>query len=152
MTDEEIDEDIRNDRETNLYIILRKALEKNGEFGKIKALVQTKILDLIQDDKNQNSKKSKTSPTTIDSDNKNQRDPLILLLNQLILEYFHWYGYQYSIEMFSTECQIDSNCPSRVYLESIFGQQYNYDVPILIQIIHKILENNKKTTSTDNEE
>lgn len=109
-----------------------KRLAENGGLDKIKCELRAMVInDVREGDKspmNSSSTKVKKSPTDI--------------ANHLILEYLEWIGFQYSLDMFSTE----SGCTSmraREHVESKIEAKKGYfdnDMPLLMSLTVNLLK------------
>ena len=118
--------------EQKVYAAVKETLEQRGDLQEIRAKIQKKVFDAIRGDNF-----PKVSTPRISA-----RDPRIQLVNQLIMQYFHWYGYMYSIEMFGLESESDTACPVPNFLENqLSGRQYKSNVlPILVEIVMDCME------------
>lgn len=117
--------------EQQIYEAVKDTLEENGGLKEIRANIQKKVFEVIRGDGAKSG-----SPRV------NERDPRIQLVNQLIMQYFHWYGYMYTIEMFGVESGTDTTCPPPQFLESrLANRQYKSHVlPILIELVMDLME------------
>lgn len=122
-----------DNRETQLAHVVRDTLEKNGELNILKAAMRAKVLEVVRG--------GETS--AIARPTEKVKDTPVHVLNQLIMEYFYWFGYQYSVEMFSTETGIESQCPNRQLLESHFGV-HTKELPVLLNVIISYLDSKDK--------
>lgn len=124
---EQIDQKLK----LNQYVI--DVLEKNGELNKIRSMMRSSILKVIRGQTADN--------IPIVEKIKHEESAPLQTLNKLILEYFYWFGYQYSIEMFSSETGVfNPECPNRMDLERCIGGggDRNKNIPILLEIILKL--------------
>lgn len=119
------------ENEQQIYEAVKSTLEESGELKNIRANIQKKVFDVIRGE-----------ASLAGSPRVNERDPRIQLVNQLIMQYFHWYGYMYTIEMFGVESGTDTTCPPPQLLESrLSNRQYKSHVlPILIELVMDLIE------------
>lgn len=122
------DDNIGNEK--LLLDLIRNKLENNKELSKTRCEIRLKVLEVIRGGKN--------LPM---NDQTSDRQTTTHFMNNLILEYLKWYGYHYTIEMFSTE----TGCKpiSRDYLESKMNapEQSDKDLPLLLELVMKIMKN-----------
>ncbi|XP_074113353.1 centrosomal protein 20 [Cotesia typhae] len=78
--------------EKDLINAVRDSLEADGKLRCIKAEMRSEVLKLLD----HSSKSSRTNKCEMPSD--------VLLLNELIREYFDWIGYKYTLNVFMSEC------------------------------------------------
>ncbi|CAO1405978.1 unnamed protein product [Diamesa hyperborea] len=118
------------DYEKLLLDLIRNTLEKNKDLSKTRCEMRLKVLEVIRGGAN--------LPM---NDQTSDRQAATQLMNSLILEYLQWYGYQYTIEMFSTE----TGCKplDRDYLESKINtpEQTDKDLPLLLELVIKTMKN-----------
>lgn len=118
--------------EKMLLDLVRDTLENNKELSKKRCEMRLKVLEIIRGEEklSMNNQTSDCQATT-------------QFMNNLILEYMQWHGYQYTIEMFSTE----TGCKplARDYLESkiIAPEQSDKDLPLLLELVMKTMKNSK---------
>ncbi|CAD7093816.1 unnamed protein product [Hermetia illucens] len=131
----------RRERELQLANVIRQVMERNTQIDKLKIMIQNKTLKQLQSDGAQNLI-SRKRPSPED------RSPaaIIYAVHELIMEYFHWFGYQYSAEMFSLESGCDPACPERAYLESKLGE-HDKDTPILVEEVFNLIRNKTSKSS-----
>lgn len=124
-------------RQMNLKNFIKKSLDENGELNKIRAALRSKILNLMRDgDKSM----SFTNFTANQFGNFN-------FINELILEYFRYIGFNYSHEIFAAEVGMDvKECDEmerRVQLEKNIEKlspiEINKDVPLLLNLLKSYL-------------
>lgn len=142
-------------REDQFAQVVQRTLTESGELQRVKASMRAMILNVIR----------AGDRSAIVKVKERNRNPAADLVNQMIMDYFHWYGFQYAIEMFATESgSIGTDCPNRQQLIEAFGGNELYqtgggsgfgggggvinnggasngsvDLPILLQIAMKLL-------------
>lgn len=146
-------------REDQFAQVVQRTLTESGELQRVKASMRAMILNVIR----------AGDRSAIVKVKERNRNPAADLVNQMIMDYFHWYGFQYAIEMFATESgSIGTGCPNRQQLIEAFGGSELYqtgggggggsgvgcaggvisnggvsngsvDLPILLQIAMKLL-------------
>lgn len=127
-------------REDQFAHVVEQTLCENGELRKLKASMRSTIMKIVRGGDQSNIFKVK----------EKYRNAATDLINNLIMDYFHWYGYQYSIEMFSTESgAISTDAPNRSIIgnrlagdNTDFGKDIMMDVPILLSVVMKMLADN----------
>ncbi|XP_076162794.1 centrosomal protein 20 [Ptiloglossa arizonensis] len=90
--------------EKDLINAVRDSLKVDGELGRIKAAMCSKVIKLL-DSSNKDSKVKFPKPS---------QD--IILINELIREYLDWMGYKYSSTVFAAECNLSKPPPSKFLL------------------------------------
>lgn len=79
-----------------------------------------------------------------DAGSSNDGDARLQLLNQLIMEYFHWHGFHYAAEMFATESASENVRPLRESLEGALGGDFEHrTIPILVELVAELIEKKK---------
>lgn len=117
--------------EKMLLDLVRNRLENDKELSKTRCEMRLKVLDIVR-----------CGEKLPINEQKSDRQAITQFLNNLILEYMQWHGYQYTIEMFSTE----TGCKplAREYLESkiLAPEQSDKDLPLLLELVMKAMKNN----------
>lgn len=119
--------------EKKLTELVRSTLERSGELARLNATIQAKVLETVRGG-------NKGALVKVNPKNRNSTTTLC---NDLILEYFHWYGYQYTLNMFSKEADCSGECPNRQRLEDNVGDEYDKDLPVLMSILIDTMNTNK---------
>lgn len=118
-------------KENELKAMVEQVLTNNGEIRRMRVALQSKILDIVR---------GGDKTTIIKYPNGGDAEPneTIALINQLILEYFEWNGYQYSRELFAleTNAKFISN-QDRHKLEQRFGMDTGSGIRSLQQQPHQ---------------
>lgn len=71
-----------------LNLAVRDSLEREGEFGKMKADMRTKVMKIFD------------SSSSASNHHKKPESPKeVIIINELIREYFDWIGYKYSLNI-----------------------------------------------------
>lgn len=116
--------------EKMLLDLVRNTLENSRELSKTRCEMRMKVLEVIR-----GGEKLPINEQIPD------RQATTQFMNNLILEYMQWYGYQYTIEMFCTE----TGCKplARDYLESKINapELLDKDLPLLLEIVMKTMNN-----------
>lgn len=123
-------------REDQFAHVVQQTLRDNGELHKLKASMRSTIMKIVRGG-------DRTAIVKIKEKYHNSASDLV---NNLIMDYFHWYGYQYSIEMFATESgAISTEQPNRLAIgerlggNNEFSQDIMLDLPVILSIVMKIL-------------
>lgn len=127
-----------SNREEDFNQVVRNALLEHGELAKLKSALRLNILKLITDNKNGVDK----SPMATIKIGAKCQTRTIAQLNELIMEYFQWFGYQYSAEIFATEANVTS--PSFVPDGAAAANGQNKIPQLLTIVMEHIVE--KKST------
>ena len=138
---EELAEPCLENGELQFAQVVRSSLEQKGEFQKLKASLRSSILNLVRGD-NVSPRQSFCK--------RNDHIEMVDLVNKLIMDYFHWHGYRYSIEMFAVESGvIGTECPDRQNLKRdldiVFDEEKVTDeLPILLSYFLNAMYENQK--------
>lgn len=114
---------------SQLYATIKTKFEEDGVLQDVRCQLQMKMIAMMKGKSTGNSLLQR--PLTSTSNGQ----ALINLLNQLIMEYYHWHGFHYSAEMFSMESSCENMPPKREKLEAVLGDFNHKEVPILIELI-----------------
>lgn len=116
-------------------------LTENGELQKLHASMRATIINVMRGGDHAPIVKVK----------EKNRNPATDMVNRMIMDYLHWYGCEYSIEMFATEiANVDgTKCPDRRSLaEKMTAAGLITDddnLPVLMQIAMQVMcEQSKK--------
>ena len=112
-----------------LYATIKTKFEEDGVLQEVRCQLQMKMIAMMKGKSAGNSLLQRPLTSTTNG------QALIKLLNQLIMEYFHWHGFHYSAEMFSMESSCENMPPNREKLEAILGNFHHKEVPILIELL-----------------
>lgn len=112
---------------------LQHTLEQSGEMEKLKAAVRSTILKVIRGD----------DRSPINKVREKYRSPAVDLCNGLVVDFLHWCGYHYSMEMFVTESgtPMTPEAPDRPELARRLEGRGNRllngddDVPVLLAMV-----------------
>lgn len=112
---------------------LHHTLEQSGEMRKLKAAVRSTILNVIRGD----------DRSPINRVREKHRSPAVDLCNELVVDFMHWCGYHYSMEMFVTESgtSMTPEAPDRRELaRRLEGRgdrpmTENVDIPVLLSMV-----------------
>uniref|UniRef100_A0A1A9VSV5 LisH domain-containing protein n=1 Tax=Glossina austeni TaxID=7395 RepID=A0A1A9VSV5_GLOAU len=121
----------------HLYSTIKAKFEEDGILQEVRCLLQAKMVSMMR---GQNEGALVKRPIGKDV----TQDSRIALLNQLIMEYFHWHNYQYSAEMFGTESSSENSKPIRECLEGVLGRFQHKNVPILLEVVTELMQNQNK--------
>lgn len=83
----------RSSSEDHFAQSLQHTLEQSGEMHKLRAAVRSTILNVIRGD----------DRSPINKVRDRYRSPAVDLCNGLVVDFLHWCGYHYSMEMFVAE-------------------------------------------------
>ncbi|XP_017031352.1 uncharacterized protein [Drosophila kikkawai] len=112
---------------------IKKELEKNGTMAAIRSEMHLKILQLLRGEQDMLKPNLLTGEAT--KSNKTPRDQsLIKLINQLIMEFFNWFGYRHTLETFRMETGDDVAIRSELE-ERLFIIPDSKDLPLLAQLV-----------------
>lgn len=140
-----------------LYATIKTKFEQDGVLQEVRCMLQTKMVAMMKG-KNDGqttllgrklpdlSKLSASSsiPTASEIDDTEQRqEPRLKMMQQLIMEYFHWHGFHYTAEMFSQESGTENVRPSRQQLERAVGPFEHKSLPILLELVAELMEKNQ---------
>ncbi|XP_052841619.1 uncharacterized protein LOC128255858 [Drosophila gunungcola] len=78
---------------------IKSQLEKNGTMAILRSEMHIKVLQMMRGQQDM----SKKRPLTGGSANSSADRSLIKLINQLVMEFFHWFGYRHTLETFRME-------------------------------------------------
>lgn len=112
-----------------LYATIKTKFKQDGVLQEVLCLLQMKMIAMM---KGKSESNSLFQRPLISTNNSQER---IKLLNQLIMEYFHWHGFHYSAQMFSMESSSENVSPNRESLEAVLGNFDHKEVPILMELI-----------------
>lgn len=110
-------------------------LTENGELQKLHASMRATIINVMRGGDHAAIAKVK----------EKNRNPATDMVNRMIMDYLHWYGCEYSIEMFATEiANVDgTECPDRRALAdkmTAAGLITDADnLPVLLQIAMRVM-------------
>lgn len=122
-------------REELFTSTVRNTLTENGEIQKLRASMRATIINVMRGGDHAPIVKVK---------DKN-RNPASDMVNRMIMDYLHWYGCEYSIEMFATEISnVDgTECPDRRALAEKMAAAGlitdNDNLPVLMQIAMRVM-------------
>ncbi|KAK0086596.1 hypothetical protein PV325_002905 [Microctonus aethiopoides] len=80
--------------EKDLINAVRDSLEADGGLSRIKAQMRTEVMKIMDGSAPSDNTTSPHSPCDI------------LILNELIREYFDWIGYKYTLSVLTSECEL----------------------------------------------
>lgn len=122
------------DRVAKLRRIVEQTLEQNGDMQKFRAMMQSKVLGILRD--------GDKTPMTQLVNNRSTR--LFKTINQLIMEYFHWMGYNYTMETFETEAACDPtalyNVKRALNFKSNVELVLDKQLPVLLSLLKNAIE------------
>lgn len=123
-----------SDRVEKLKRIVEHTLEQNGDLQKFRAMMRSKVLSILRDS-------DRTPMTQLVNSRSTQ---LFKIINQLIMEYFHWMGYNYTMEIFETEATCDPTALSGVKRALNFKSTVNLvldkQLPVLLSLLKNAIE------------
>ncbi|KAI9580198.1 hypothetical protein GQX74_000191 [Glossina fuscipes] len=96
----------------HLYSTIKTKFEEDGVLQEVRCLLQAKMVSMMRG-------KSEGTLVKRPAGKGLAQDSRIALLNQLLMEYFHWHNYQYSAEMFGLESGAENTKPMRECLEGV---------------------------------
>ncbi|KAH8389383.1 uncharacterized protein LOC110191805 [Drosophila serrata] len=112
---------------------IKSQFEKNGTMAALRSEMHLKVLQLLRGQQNMLKPKLLTGEVT--KLNKTPRDQsLIKLINQLIMEFFNWFGYRHTLETFRMETGDDLAFRSDLE-ERLFIIPDSKDLPLLAQLV-----------------
>uniref|UniRef100_A0A1B6J642 FGFR1 oncogene partner (FOP) N-terminal dimerisation domain-containing protein n=1 Tax=Homalodisca liturata TaxID=320908 RepID=A0A1B6J642_9HEMI len=117
--------------EDELLNVLKTSLEERGQYGRLKADLHYQLMLALGLDKQ-----------LIDA-NKPQPPLSISMVNQLILEYLTWSGYNFSGSVFSAESSVSSNQLSREELckqLNVKDSPSTSQLPLLLAVLTTVKE------------
>ncbi|KAH8265305.1 hypothetical protein KR038_003779 [Drosophila bunnanda] len=112
---------------------IKSQFEKNGTMAALRSEMHLKVLQLLRGQQDMFQPKLLSGQAT--KLGKTSRDQsLIKLINQLIMEFFKWFGYRHTLETFRMETADDT--ASRSELEQrLFIIPDSKDLPLLAQLV-----------------
>ena len=124
-----------NGIETRILDTIRKRLSYKGDLNKIKSELRAMVINDVRA-----GDKLPINSLAKDDDAKSPSQ----IANHLILEYFEWFGFEYSLNMFTTE----SGCAgvrAREHVESKVGikdGQFDKELPLLVTLVMNMMKKN----------
>lgn len=124
------------DRVSKLKDIVEKSLEQNGEMQKFRSMIRLRVLNILRD--------GDKAPMTQLVNTNSRSSQLHKIIHQLIMEYFHWMGYYYTMETFETESACDPKALYNVKQTLKFRPNVNLSLdkqlPVLLSLLKNTLE------------
>ncbi|KAH8243943.1 hypothetical protein KR032_011738 [Drosophila birchii] len=112
---------------------IRSKFEKNGTMAALRSEMHLKVLQLLRGQQDMLKPRLLTGETS--KLNKPSRDQsLIKLINQLIMEFFNWFGYRHTLETFRMETGDDMAMRNQLE-ERLFIIPDSKDLPLLAQLV-----------------
>ncbi|XP_026477456.1 lisH domain-containing protein FOPNL [Ctenocephalides felis] len=130
--------------EEQLLEAIKQSLENEGHMPKLRAEIRSKIIMMLSAEPN-----TQNTPSMSDE---------VLLINELIREYFNWMGYEYTTMTLTAEAKMNDTPPSHSSLIKWLGIDYDTkkksnnndipeavlkDLPLLFVLLITALKNNK---------
>ncbi|KAH8311156.1 hypothetical protein KR044_004603, partial [Drosophila immigrans] len=116
--------------------------ERNGTLDDLRSGLHVKVLKMLHSQKNLR----KDEPLC---GGELEQRGLSHLLNQLIVDYFEWYGFNHTLETFSLESGIRSN-KSREKLRRELNGNFNHkELPILLEMVMKQTNRNESQSQVE---
>lgn len=128
-----------SNREQDFNQAVRNALLEHGELAKLKSALRLTILELVT-----GTNGEKSPMATIKIAEKCQTRT-IDTLNALIMEYFQWFGYQYSADIFATEANVSGPIPCAAGTMTYAPNE----IPQLLTIVMKHIVEKKSTAAEE---
>ncbi|XP_037726976.1 uncharacterized protein LOC119557976 [Drosophila subpulchrella] len=112
---------------------IKSQLEKNGTMALLRSEMHVKVLQMMRGQLNV-SKPKPLKGGLSNGTNLSEDQSLIKLINQLVMEFFHWFGYKHTLETFRMETgEIVAN---RIEMEqSLLITPESKDLPLLAQLV-----------------
>ncbi|XP_016968997.1 uncharacterized protein LOC108037055 [Drosophila rhopaloa] len=109
---------------------IKSQLEKNGTMAVLRSEMHVKVLQMMRGQQDVIRKQSLMGGSA----NLSEDQSLIKLINQLVMEFFHWFGYRHTLETFRMET--GESVANRSEMEqSLFITPDSKDIPLLAQLI-----------------
>ncbi|XP_022209467.2 uncharacterized protein LOC111065546 [Drosophila obscura] len=109
---------------------LKRQLERNGTMADLRSGLHVKIIKMIQENLGGRPNEPLAGPEAVQGKDQG----LSPLINQLMMEYFEWFGYRHTLETFKMET--GQQFASRKEIELVQSLHlHSSDVPILVQLI-----------------
>ncbi|XP_034487897.1 uncharacterized protein LOC117792051 [Drosophila innubila] len=118
--------------------------ERNGTLDEMRSGLHVKVLKMLHDQK----KLRKDEPLC---GGELERRGLSHLLNQLIVDYFDWYGYKHTLETFSLETGIKSKKSREKLRRELNGNFDHKELPILLEMLMKQTNRDYSNQSEENQ-
>ncbi|XP_017118657.1 uncharacterized protein LOC108140439 [Drosophila elegans] len=123
---------------------IKSQLEKNGTMAILRSEMHIKVLQMMRGQQDM----SKKRPLTGGSANLSPDRSLIKLINQLVMEFFHWYGYRHTLETFRMET--GESAANRSEMEqSLLLTPDSKDLPLLAQLVMRDWKLNPDASKVD---
>ncbi|XP_062124736.1 uncharacterized protein LOC133837847 [Drosophila sulfurigaster albostrigata] len=113
--------------------------ERNGTLDEMRSGLHAKVLRMLHGEKNLR----KDEPLC---GGELEQRGLSHLLNQLIVDYFEWYGYKHTLETFALETGNKSNKSREKLRRELNGTFTHTELPILLEMVmkHTNIDNNQQ--------
>ncbi|XP_016952230.1 uncharacterized protein LOC108026046 [Drosophila biarmipes] len=112
---------------------IRSQLEKNGTMALLRSEMHVKVLQMMRGQL-EVSKKNPLKGRLSNGGNLSEDHSLIKLINQLVMEFFHWFGYKHTLETFRMETgEIVTN--RNEMEQSLLITPEAKDLPLLAQLV-----------------
>lgn len=122
---------------------LKKEFEQNGTYAELRSALHVKVLQLLR------GQLKLDKDATLCGGNVEQRG-LLRQLNELIVDYFEWYGFKHTLETFAMETgsaiSVQPREKLRQQLKLQVGQK-QLDLPVLLQLLRQQQQSTAKADS-----
>ncbi|KAH8336295.1 hypothetical protein KR074_009661, partial [Drosophila pseudoananassae] len=113
---------------------LKTNFEKNGVMASLRSEMHVKVLQMMRGQ----LEMPKSEPLMgVSSSNSSNDRTLIKLINQLIMEFFNWFGYRHTLETYRMETG-DRISPRSELEKQLSMSPESPDVPLLAQLIMRV--------------
>lgn len=114
---------------------IKSQFEKNGTMAELRSEMHVKVLKLLRGQQDVPKPPLLTGEASKLNKGSGTRDhSLVKLINQLIMEFFNWFGYRHSLETFHMETGDDMALRSDLE-ERLFITPESKDLPLLAQLV-----------------
>jgi len=112
---------------------IKSQLEKNGTMALLRSEMHVKVLQMMRGQLDVSKSKPLTGGLS-NGTNLSEDQSLIKLINQLVMEFFHWFGYKHTLETFRMETgEIVAN--RNEMEQSLHITPESKDLPLLAQLV-----------------
>ncbi|EDW38613.1 GL12706 [Drosophila persimilis] len=113
---------------------IKRQFERNGTMSALRSGVHVKVLKMIKTNLGGSKDEPLAGPGVALGHDSFKENGLSSLINQLMMEYFEWFGYRHTMETFKMETG-EKILPRQEIEERLAGKFQLKDVPILVQLV-----------------
>ncbi|XP_001360083.3 muscle M-line assembly protein unc-89 [Drosophila pseudoobscura] len=113
---------------------IKRQFEQNGTMSALRSGVHVKVLKMIKTNLGGSKDEPLAGPGVALGHDSFKENGLSSLINQLMMEYFEWFGYRHTMETFKMETG-EKILPRQEIEGRLVGKFQLKDVPILVQLV-----------------